>query len=238
MELGSITWAGTWRRFELCQVMASGIIYGRIPASAVHLCVDMQRMFAEETAWRTPWMPRVLPVVVRLCERRADRTCFTRFIPARSPGDGRGAWRRYWRRWESITLDNLGEEGVELLPELQTFTPPARILDKAHYSPWMGTNLASALAAGQVDTLVVTGAETDMCVLAAVLGAVDLGFRVIVSPTRCAARQIRRTKLCSISTMTASASRSKRPNAMRCWTPGPSRFSAHPGRDPKSNRRA
>lgn len=125
-------------------------------------------------------MPRVLPVVVRLCERRADRTCFTRFIPARSPGDGQGAWRRYWRRWESITLENLGEEGVELLPELQTFTPPARILDKAHYSAWTGTNLAAALAAGQVDTLVVTGAETDMCVLATVLGAVDLGFRVIV----------------------------------------------------------
>jgi nicotinamidase-related amidase len=31
-----------------------------------------------------------------------------------------------------------------------------------------------------VDTLVVTGAETDMCVLATVLGAVDLGFRVVV----------------------------------------------------------
>src|SRR5690606_3624540 len=132
-----VAWAGTWRRFRLCQFMASGIIYGRIPASAVHLCVDMQRMFAEETAWRTPWMPRVLPVVVRLCERRADRTCFTRFIPARSPGDGQGAWRRYWRRWESITLENLGEEGVELLPELQTFSPPARVLDKAHYSPWL-----------------------------------------------------------------------------------------------------
>ncbi|WP_392354140.1 isochorismatase family cysteine hydrolase [Brevundimonas sp. LF-1] len=73
-----------------------------------------------------------------------------------------------------------GRRALSLLPELQTFTPPARILDKAHYSPWMGTNLASALAAGQVDTLVVTGAETDMCVLAAVLGAVDLGFRVIV----------------------------------------------------------
>ncbi len=125
-------------------------------------------------------MPRVLPVVVRLCERQADRTCFTRFIPARSPGEGQGTWRRYWERWSSITLENMGEEGVELLPELQIFTPPARVLDKAHYSPWLGTNLASALAAGQVDTLVVTGAETDMWVLATVLGAVDLGFRVIV----------------------------------------------------------
>ncbi|WP_433949032.1 cysteine hydrolase family protein [Brevundimonas diminuta] len=98
----------------------------------------------------------------------------------RSPGDGLGAWRRYWERWASITLANLGEERVDLLTELQAFTPPARVLDKAHYSPWLDTGLATALMTGQVDTLVVTGAETDMCVLATVLGAVDLGFRVVV----------------------------------------------------------
>lgn len=160
--------------------MVSGIRFGRIADDAVHLCVDMQRLFAEDTAWRTPWMPRVLPVVVRLCERKADRTCFTRFIPARAPGEGRGAWRRYWERWPSMTLERLGEERVELLRELQAFTPPARVLDKAVYSPWTGTGLAAALTGAGVDTLVVTGAETDMCVLATVLGAVDLGFRVVV----------------------------------------------------------
>ena len=31
-----------------------------------------------------------------------------------------------------------------------------------------------------VDTLIITGSETDVCVLATVLDAVDLGFRVIV----------------------------------------------------------
>jgi len=32
----------------------------------------------------------------------------------------------------------------------------------------------------QADGLVITGSETDVCVLATVLGAVDLGYRVIV----------------------------------------------------------
>ena len=31
-----------------------------------------------------------------------------------------------------------------------------------------------------VDTLIVTGSETDVCVLATVLGAVDHGYRVVV----------------------------------------------------------
>jgi nicotinamidase-related amidase len=31
-----------------------------------------------------------------------------------------------------------------------------------------------------IDTLVISGTETDVCVLAAVLGAVDHGFRVVL----------------------------------------------------------
>ena len=160
--------------------MADGLIRGAIPESAVHLCIDMQRMFAEDTAWRTPWMERVLPVVVGICERKAERTCFTRFMPAARVGEGRGTWRGYWERWPEMTIERLGPEKVELIPALATFAPPARVLDKRIYSPWIGTGLDEALRTGGVDTLVVSGAETDVCVLAAVLGAVDLGYRVIV----------------------------------------------------------
>ncbi|KQV36400.1 hypothetical protein ASC96_27785 [Rhizobium sp. Root1204] len=40
--------------------------------------------------------------------------------------------------------------------------------------------LHATLAREEVETLVITGGETDVCVLAAVVGAVDLGYRVVL----------------------------------------------------------
>lgn len=160
--------------------MASGL-RSAVPHNAVHLCIDMQGIFVEATQWQTPWAARVLPTIIRLCEHRPERICFTRFIPAHRAGEGRGTWRSYWQRWEGMTLENIDAELVDLTPPLRAFVPPARVLDKSVYSPWIGTGLDQALSEGQVDTLIISGAETDVCVLAAVLGAVDLGYRVIVA---------------------------------------------------------
>lgn len=151
-----------------------------VPASAAHLCIDMQRMFVDDTPWRTPWAGRVLPVIEDLCARKADRTIFTRFIPAQRPGEGEGTWRGYWERWASMTIDAIGADMVDLAVPLQRFVPPARIINKCGYSPWRDGRLDAVLRAAGVDTLVITGAETDVCVLAAVLGAIDLGYRTLV----------------------------------------------------------
>ena len=141
----------------------------------------MQRLFAEDTDWHTPWMARVLPNVRRIVEAHPARTIFTRFIPARKPGDGFGTWKQYYERWASMTLERLGPEMVELVPELAPFVPPAEIVDKRVYSPWVETDLHERLQSQGVDTLVVTGGETDVCVLGTVLGAVDRGYRVVVA---------------------------------------------------------
>ena len=104
--------------------------------NGAHICVDMQKMFSHGSEWHAPWMDRVLPAVSELAGRFADRTIFTRFVPAQSPDTAPGAWQRVYARWPGMTLDRLRPEMVELVPELARYVPPAAVLDKQTYSPW------------------------------------------------------------------------------------------------------
>jgi nicotinamidase-related amidase len=88
--------------------------------------------------------------------------------------------RHYYERWDSMTIDQLGPEMIGLVPELAKFAPPARLVDKYVYSPWTGSDLHQQLRSAGVDTVIITGGETDVCVLATMLGAIDWGFRVIL----------------------------------------------------------
>jgi nicotinamidase-related amidase len=155
--------------------------HGPLPPSTAHLCVDMQNLFAEDTPWRTPWMDRVRPVAARLARHRPEHTVFTRFIPPERPEDMPGTWRRYYERWRELTGERADPRLVELVPELKALVPPATVFDKAVYSPFHDGRLAPLLHERGIDTLVVSGTETDVCVLAAVLGAVDHGFRVVLA---------------------------------------------------------
>jgi nicotinamidase-related amidase len=154
--------------------------YGAPGETTIHLCVDMQRMFAEDTDWNMPWLELVLPNIISITSTRPERTIFTRFIPARKPGQGVGMWRHYYERWGSMTIGQLGPEMIELVPDLAKFVPPARTFDKHVYSPWTGTDLHHQLGSEGIDTVIITGGETDVCVLATMLGAIDWGFRVIL----------------------------------------------------------
>lgn len=158
----------------------AGLKFGNLSKSTFHLCVDMQRIFAEATPWYTPWMKNILPQVAALVEIKPENTVFTRFVPPPNPLAAHGAWRRYYERWEIMTLEKIDAGMVDILPELKRFAPPALVVDKKVYSPWFDTNLFSLLKERQVDTLLFTGGETDVCLLAAVSGAIDLGFRVVI----------------------------------------------------------
>ena len=137
----------------------------------VHLCVDMQRLFSTEGPWPTPWMDRVLPVVTELASRHPERTVFTRFIPPERATDMPGMWQRYYTRWKAATREHLDPALLELLPPLAKLCPPAQpIIDKTRYSAFVGASAClNILHAREADGLIVTGSETDVCVLATVL---------------------------------------------------------------------
>jgi nicotinamidase-related amidase len=158
----------------------SPLPFGPLGERTLHLCIDMQLLFAEDTPWHTPWINRVLPVVARIAEAHPEQTVFTRFVPARHPDEMPGAWRRYYQRWAELTLDRLDPRLIELVPPLARLVPPAVALDKRVYSPFSERALLTLLHRKRIDSLVITGAETDVCVLAAVMGAIDHGYRVVL----------------------------------------------------------
>ena len=146
----------------------------------LHLCVDMQRLFSPEGPWPTPWMARVLPVVADLAGRHPERTVFSRFIPPERPTDMPGMWQRYYTRWKTATREALDVNLLALAPPLAKLCPPATVVDKTRYSAFAESQLLYHLQARKADGLIISGSETDVCVLATVLSAVDLGYRVIV----------------------------------------------------------
>jgi nicotinamidase-related amidase len=147
---------------------------------AVHLCVDMQRIFARGGVWETPWMERVLPVIVDIAARFSQRTVFTRFITPEDVEGRPGQWQAYYRRWQAATRALLSPDQLELVPELARFVPPAAVIDKPTYSAFFCSALDGFVQQKSVRTVVVTGAETDICVLSTVMGAVDRGLRVVI----------------------------------------------------------
>jgi nicotinamidase-related amidase len=146
--------------------------------NCVHLCVDMQRMFGEATEWHAPWLLSILPAIEAIVDLRPARTIFTRFIPPASADEATGAWQAYYRKWTSMTRDRLAPEMLDLMPSLARYVPPAHVIDKAVYSPWFNAHLIARLRSASIDTIIVTGGETDVCVATAVMGAIDHGFRV------------------------------------------------------------
>ena len=145
-----------------------------------HLCVDMQRMFAEDTPWHVPWMSAISPQVVEVAGSHPELTIFTRFITPANPLEAPGMWRPYYEKWRVMTRESLATALLDVVPELARFAPPAIVFDKATYSPWVSGRLHAHLNKAHVDTVVITGGETDVCVLATALGGIDLGYRVIV----------------------------------------------------------
>jgi nicotinamidase-related amidase len=174
---------GTLARFQTlnCRQQSETMLMKWQPsARTIHLCVDMQILFSKEGLWPTAWMDRTLPTITEIAAVYAGQTVFTRFIPPRVPEEMVGSWRGYYERWREVTRAKLDPHLLELMPPLAALCPPAAVIDKPVYSPFYGWRLPALLRERRADLVVITGAETDVCVLATVLGAIDYGFPVLL----------------------------------------------------------
>ena len=146
---------------------------------AVHVAVDVQRMFLEPTRWHVAGLPGILPNIATLARARATRTLFTRFVPPLRASDAIGRWRRYYDHWGEFTGERLAADMIDVVPALATEAARAAIVDKPTYSAFEAEEFCGRLAALDAEAVIFSGVETDVCVLATLLGAVDRGLRAI-----------------------------------------------------------
>jgi nicotinamidase-related amidase len=157
-----------------------GLRFGAIGKNAVHACIDMQRLFAEETEWASPVVYDIAPNVSRISAHAPHLTLFTRFLTPERAEDAQGQWQIYYRHWKSVLSSNIDADLLDLIEPLRRFSPPARVIDKYVHSGFEATLFQEALDELEADTIIFTGVETDVCVLATALTAVDRGYRTIL----------------------------------------------------------
>jgi len=141
------------------------------PPAPLLLIVDLQRVFAETTPWIVPALPAILPNVRRLIAHFDPRIVLSTHMPPAHPS---GTWERYYRRWAFLPAR---PELTAVIAELQH---AGSIVEKVTYSCFGDPAAAERLRLLNPAPLIVAGVETDICVLATVLDAVDLGIAVAV----------------------------------------------------------
>lgn len=149
--------------------------------SAVHAVIDMQRLFLEGTAWGSRNTQTVVAPILRLLRHRPSAAVFTRFITPRRKEDAPGAWSHFYDHWSTVLQDNMDPALLDLVPEFLGFVPPGEVADKFTYSAFADGDFSDRLRRRGADTLILSGVETDVCVLLTALDAVDRGFRVVIA---------------------------------------------------------
>ena len=147
----------------------------------LHVVVDMQRVFAEATDWRVPAITAVMDPILALVRAHPRATVFTRFMTPATIDQASGDWQRFYGRWRAVVGDRMDRAMLDLMQPLAGFSPPAEVCDKTTYSAFASAEFAASIAKRGTQTLVLSGVETDVCVLATALDAVDSGLHVVLA---------------------------------------------------------
>lgn len=152
-------------------------LFGPIPHGAIHLVVDMQELFRSHPDWGSAALTDIVPPIRRLLQARPQSAYFSRFVPPQKVEHAAGAWRRYYQRWHRVTLERMEPELVNVIEELRPWE--RGIVDKSGYSALGNAEFRRMASESGDRCLILSGVETDVCVLSTAMEAMDLGLRVI-----------------------------------------------------------
>jgi nicotinamidase-related amidase len=155
-----------------------GLRFGPIASNAVHLCIDMQRLFAQDSPWASGAVQAALPAAREVCRWKPRVTVFTQFLCPDDPAAIGGQWAAFYASCPAMT--RLDRRLFDIVPELKSVAVEAHVISRFVFSAFQGSELQTLLGHRCTDTLVFSGIETDVCVLATALRAIDLGYRVVV----------------------------------------------------------
>ena len=143
------------------------------------MAIDMQRVFAEKTSWYMPGFDDIVPNIAVIAAAMPGRTFFSRFVVPHTAEHAHGHWQNYYRRWHEFTGAIMAPDLVEIVEALKPYATPETLIDKLTYSVFESADCTQRLDHLNTTTLIFTGVETDVCVLASLLTAIDRGYRVI-----------------------------------------------------------
>ncbi len=161
--------------------MSEELPFGPLDESALHVCIDMQRIFLEPGSWFTRDGLGLIDPIKALIDHAPERSLFTRFITVEAAEDAKGAWQRYYRHWSDVVQAEAGAEVLDVHSDLLPFASPENVLDKVTYDAFISESFSGRIAREAPSALIFSGVETDICVLATVMSAVDLGYRTIIA---------------------------------------------------------
>ena len=158
----------------------TGAVTISLPRPWLPVVIDMQRLFAEDTVWHTPSTGRVVVPIRHLVEHFGDAV-FTRFMTPESPSEARGTWGSYYEHWAELTTAVMDPEMLDVMPELSDLAARSKVCDKTTHSAFNSGDFDRVLFESGAETVVLAGVETDVCVLATAMDAIDRGYGVVIA---------------------------------------------------------
>lgn len=155
--------------------------FGPLDGNALHICIDMQRIFLEPGPWFGEPGLQVIETIQRLINHAPDRSLFTRFITSETAEDATGSWQRYYRHWHAVTQSEAGSDILNLHDDIRPLAEPDNVYDKLTHDAFDSQTFCDRIRLENPSALIVSGIETDVCVLATVMSSVDLGYRTVIA---------------------------------------------------------